>query len=79
MAGAAHIELIEDCNAALKELVGDLLGHREVVEGGDRFWRQVVADTLHDTVCQSQILQPECHPEEGISHFQCSIPFLTAT
>lgn len=79
LCAAAYIELVEDGNAPLKELVGDLLRHGEVVEGSHRLWGQVVTDTLHDAVRQPQVLQPECHPEERVGYFQCCIPLLPSS
>ncbi len=79
LCAAAYIELIEDGNAPLKELVGDLLRHGEVVEGSYGLWGQVVAHALHDAVRQPQVLQPECHSEERVGYFQGCIPLLPSS
>ena len=79
LCAAAYIELIEDGNAPLKELVGHLLRHGEVVEGSHGVWGEVVAHALHDAVCQPQVLQLEGHPEERVGYFQCCIPLLPSS
>ena len=64
-----YILLIEDGNPALEELVGDLLGDGEGVEGGLGVGGQVVGHALHDAICQPQVLQLESDSEERVGHF----------